>query len=85
MLTSIQDLFYPPRFFAHFRLDRVLITSKINPRMHANALKSRVLNILMETGILVTGACSKMAIFFQLHPLAKSSPLECPLYMCTGV
>jgi len=53
--------------------------------MHANALKSRVLNILMETGILVTGACSKMTIFFQLHPLAKSSPFECPLYMCTGV
>jgi len=26
-----------------------------------------------------------MTIFFHLHPLAKSSPVECPEYMCTGV
>jgi len=39
--------------------------------MHANALKSRVLNILMETGILVTGACSKMTIFFSCIPWQK--------------
>ena len=53
----------------------------------ANALKSREPNILIEIRILKSGACSKMTIFFQLYPLAKCSPIECPkyMYMWTGV